>query len=117
MTTKSKNTLRFMKGKSEHRVKKEDIIRLEGKVNYTLVYTKNQSFLSSKTLKEYQYELNSSDFIRTHKSHIINRIHVISTDFQKGQGQVELRTGDKVDVSRRRLREVKRLLSPHRLTL
>jgi two-component system LytT family response regulator len=113
MKSKCTKTLRFIKGKSEYRVKKEDIIRLEGKVNYTFVYTENQSFLSSKTLKEYQHVLNSSDFIRTHKSHIVNRIHVTSTHFQKAQGQVELITGDKVDISRRRLREVKKLLSPH----
>lgn len=117
MNPKSKNTLRFLKGKREHRVKAKDIVRLEGKTNYTFVHTEEQSFLSSKTLKEFQLKLNSNDFIRTHKSHIVNRVHVRSTHIDKGQGMVELTTGEKVEISRRRLSEVKKLLSPHRLTL
>ncbi|MGR3810455.1 LytR/AlgR family response regulator transcription factor [Jiulongibacter sp. NS-SX5] len=117
MNPESNKTLRFLAGNQEFQVNEEEIIRLEGKKNYTFVYTENQAFLSSKTLKTYEMQLSSSEFIRTHKSHLINKSFVRKTYFYAGTGTVELQNGDKVDVSRRRVSEVKKLLSPHRLKI
>jgi two-component system, LytTR family, response regulator len=84
--------------------KPEDIIRLEGESNYTkFFFTSNTSFLISKTLKEYEEILLSHGFIRTHKSHIVNKRHVIN---YSADGLLTMSDMSKVEVSRRRKEEV-----------
>ncbi|MEI7584481.1 LytTR family DNA-binding domain-containing protein [Runella sp.] len=49
------------------------ILRLQAERNYTWIYLQNgQKILSSKTLMHYATIL-PSDFVRVHKSHIVNR--------------------------------------------
>lgn len=80
------------------------IIRLEGESNYTkFFFTNNKTLLTSKTIKEYEEILDGHDFIRVHKSHIINKKHVVK---YTNEGVLTL-TGDvKVEISRRRKEEV-----------
>jgi len=50
------------------------IIRLEGESNYTRFFLdNNQKHLSAKTMKEYEEILLQHNFIRIHKSHLINK--------------------------------------------
>lgn len=56
----------------------EDIIRLEAKSNYTKIFLHNKpSIITSKVLKEYEPLLKPFGFIRTHRSHLINKNYVI----------------------------------------
>lgn len=78
----------------------EDIIRLQADRNYTrLFFRKGSSFLSSKTLLEYEKMLRESGFIRVHKSHLINTMHIAG--YEK-QGIVKMKDDSQIEVSRRK---------------
>lgn len=82
----------------------EEIIRLEGESNYTKFFFKgNKTLLTSRTLKEYEEILSNHGFIRIHKSHIINKAHVVN---YTGDGHLTLVDNSRVEVSRRRREEV-----------
>jgi len=76
-----------------------DIIRCQANDNFTEFHLKDGSKkLISRTLKFYEEMLKDFDFIRIHKSHLINFQYVIK--YLKGKGgQVEMSDGSTVDVS------------------
>jgi len=81
-----------------------EIIRLEGESNYTWFhFAKQKPLLISRTLKEYEEILSGHGFIRVHKSHIVNKEHVISSH---AQGVLVMLDQSRVEVSRRRREEV-----------
>lgn len=82
----------------------EDIIHLQAERNYTrLHFIKGRNFLSSKTLGEYEKMLRDSGFIRVHKSHLINSMHI--SGYEK-QGIVKMKNGAEIEVSRRKRDQV-----------
>lgn len=85
-----------------------EIIRLEGDRNYTnFFFTHNRKLLSSKTLKEYEEILIDKGFVRCHKSHLVNKRFVKEL---KNDNLLYLIDGSSVEISRRRITEVKILL-------
>lgn len=78
------------------------ILRCEGEVNYTCFYfIDNSKLLISKTLVEFEEILQPYGFIRTHKTHLVNLMHVSA--FNKNDGcSLSLSNGTTVPVSRRR---------------
>ena len=89
----------------------EEIIRLEAESNYTRFYfTKQKSLLTSRTLGEYEEILLDYGFIRTHKSHLINRKHVTH---MIGHDTIVMTDESKVEISRRRREEVIAILKDH----
>lgn len=92
----------------EYQFKASDIIRCEADSNYTVIYLKNQKrFVASKTLGDIENMLLSEVFMRIHKSHLVNIRFV--TDF-KDENELILKDNSVVQVSRRRLVEVRRRL-------
>jgi two-component system, LytTR family, response regulator len=86
-----------------------EIIRLEGESNYTRFYFANQKpMLVSRTLKEYEDILAEHDFIRAHKSHLVNKKFVKHLD---KEGLLWLTDGSHIIVSRRKKEEVLKELS------
>ena len=84
--------------------KPEEIIRLEGESNYTKFFFANKAtLLTSHTLKDYEEILINHGFIRIHKSHLVNKLHVVNytTD-----GMLTMSDLSKVEISRRRKEEV-----------
>lgn len=78
----------------------EEIIRMEGEINYTWFHFSNRKpLLISKTLKEYEDLLNDHGFLRIHKSHLINKMHVVN---YTRNGTLTLSDRSQVDISRRR---------------
>jgi two-component system, LytTR family, response regulator len=79
-----------------------DIIHLEAHSNYTTIHFSNHpKITASRTLKEFEELLPADIFFRAHHSHIINLEYV--KRYIKGEGgQVELKNGDYVDISRRK---------------
>jgi two-component system, LytTR family, response regulator len=91
--------------------KPEEIIRLEGEGNYTKFFFANKSsLLTTYTLKNYEDILINYGFIRIHKSHLVNKAHVINYLMD---GMLTMSDYSKVEVSRRRkedvMEELKRL--------
>lgn len=80
----------------------ENIIRFRGAGRYTEVVSvgSQKNILSSKNLGEYakQFEL-YSQFVRVHKSHIVN-LHFVDTYVKTDGGYLILKSGEKVGLSR-----------------
>ncbi len=93
----------------------QDIVYLEAHTNYTCLHTEKHKYITAKTLKEYAAKLNPEEFIRPHKSHIVNKDYIKHATFSYNHGELTLKNGIKISVARRRLKEVKRLLTPYRL--
>ncbi|HET6724078.1 MAG TPA: LytTR family DNA-binding domain-containing protein, partial [Chitinophagaceae bacterium] len=86
-----------------------EIIRLEGESNYTRFHFASQKpMLVSRTLKEYEEILAEHDFIRAHKSHLVNKKFVKHLD---KEGLLWLTDGSHIIVSRRKKEEVLKELS------
>jgi two-component system LytT family response regulator len=87
----------------------DDIIRLEADRTYTIIHLVNKKpFLASKNLKHFEEMLEDSNFIRTHKSHLVN-VNFISK-ISNDKETIELKDGTKVEVSRRKKEEVMKKL-------
>lgn len=83
----------------------EDIIYLQASNNYTNIYhcTKNK-LLVSRTLKDFEEILPAETFLRIHHSSIINKNYV--EKYIRGDGgQVVMRNGNVLDVSKRKKSE------------
>ena len=82
-----------------------NIVHLEAQSNYTMIYFDDQSkLLASRTLKEFEEILPPDTFFRPHNSHIIN-LHFIKRYIRGDGGQVELKNGTYILISRRKKEE------------
>jgi two-component system, LytTR family, response regulator len=87
-----------------HFLTPHEIIRCEAVGNYTKFFTdKSRTYLISKTLGEYDVLLTPHSFIRTHKSHLVNKKFISFIDHD---GFAVLKDNSRVEVSRRRKEEV-----------
>ena len=85
-----------------------EIIRLEADGSYTIFFLKkNKKMIASRTMKDFAALLDEAQFIRVHKSHVINRRCVKSLS---GSHQLVMEDDSVVEVSRRKWEEVKNLL-------
>lgn len=91
----------------------DKIIRCEADLNYTkFILADNKSFVSSKTLKEYEDLLiTHHNFIRVHRSHLVNINYLFKF---KSDGSLVLRDNSVIPVSRRRKEDVMKKLSVSR---
>lgn len=84
--------------------KPEDILRLEGEGGYTnFFFADKTSLLTTYTIKHYENILINYGFIRVHKSHLVNKSHVIN---YRVDGMLTMSDFSKVEISRRRREEV-----------
>jgi two-component system, LytTR family, response regulator len=87
-----------------HYLQPGDIIRCEAVGNYTKFFVEGgKHYLISRTLGEYDVLLAPQHFIRTHKSHLVNKKFISFIDHD---GFAVLKDKSKVEVSRRRKEEV-----------
>lgn len=86
-----------------------DIVRCEGMSNYTKFHFLNHhSITTSKTIKEYEEILLPHQFVRTHKSHLVNAGFVAG--YASATGNLMMKDGSLVEISRRRKKEVLEVL-------
>lgn len=79
-----------------------DIVHIAADSNYSIFYLYNgEKITVSKVLKEYEEILPEHQFIRVHKSSIINLDYVLDYNSRNGL-EVTLKNGDRIAVSRRR---------------
>lgn len=89
-----------------------DLVYLEGDGNYTYLHTSDgKCYLMSKTLKSYEQVLDGLGFVRIHKSSIVN-IKYLTAIFTDPDRYIRLVSGKEIAVSRRKIKDVARLLSP-----
>jgi two-component system LytT family response regulator len=86
------------------------IIRLEAQSNYTVIYFDDQpKMMASRTLKDFEEILPMDTFFRIHNSHIINLLFI--KKYIRGDGgQVEMKNGDHILVSRRKKDEFLKII-------
>jgi len=88
----------------------DEILRLEADRSYTHIHlVKKRPFIASKTLKHFEEMLEEFQFIRTHKSHLVNPRHI--TRLSNDNEFVMLTDGSKVEVSRRKKEDVQKQLN------
>jgi two-component system LytT family response regulator len=80
----------------------DDIIHIEADSNYSIFYLSNEETITvSKVLKEYEEILPDHQFVRIHKSSIVNLNYLKEYNSRNGT-EVVLKNGQKIAVSRRR---------------
>jgi two-component system LytT family response regulator len=84
------------------------IIRCQAESNYTRFYLENrQEILVSRTLKEFETAFESCGFIRSHQSHLVNPLHILTLVKRDG-GYLKMSDGASVPISKARREEVGR---------
>lgn len=92
----------------EHQFLAHDIIRCEADSNYTEIHLVNKrKFLASKTLGDIEEMLSKENFMRIHKSHLVNSAHITQLT---SQDELLMTDKTRIPISRRRLQEVKELV-------
>lgn len=87
----------------------DDILCLHAEGSYTEIVLKGRKpFVASKILKHFEDMLESAQFIRTHKSHLVNQTHI--KGMTADRDHVVLSDGSRVEISRRKKEEVMQLL-------
>lgn len=88
----------------------KDIVYIEGKGNYSLVYlaTKKEVYIA-KTLKKFESHFRMHKFIRIHKSFLVNQENISSVN-ASNFNQITTSLGNTLLVSRRKLAHVKQKL-------
>jgi len=90
--------------KGTHFFNLDDIIRLESSSNYTAIFTvHNKKILASKVLKEFAALLVPLGFVRTHRSHLINKRHIKSIE---PSGLIIMNDASVAEISRRKKKAV-----------
>jgi two-component system, LytTR family, response regulator len=80
------------------------IIRLEAKSNYTSFYFRDHKpIMSARVLKDYARQLEPFGFIRTHRSHLVNKSYIHFVD--KG-GNIVMEDRFRAEISRRKKKKV-----------
>ena len=88
----------------------QDVYYLEAADDYVKVHTKDGSFLKNKTMSHFEKTLDPQQFVRSHRSYIVNIQQITRIDpYEKDNHIAILKSGAKVPVSRNgyvKLREV-----------
>ena len=87
-------------------IDKESIIRIEADGSYCNVYLTNGTKQTvSKPLCRIEKLLNSSNYFRTHHSHLVNSNHIVMLQYEDG-GYLQMSDGSQVPIARRRRRNL-----------
>ena len=88
-----------------HLIDVDNIIRCESDNYYTIIFFKDgTNLMVSKTLKDMEQRLEEYDFVRTHKSHLVNMRCI--QNFIKDEMMVLMTDGTKVPVSKRKKEKI-----------
>jgi two-component system, LytTR family, response regulator len=79
----------------------EDVLFLEASDDYVKIHTKDGTFLKNKTMAHFESSLDVQQFVRTHRSYIVNIHQVTRIDpYEKESYVAILKSGAKVPVSK-----------------
>ena len=78
-----------------------DVLYLEAADDYVKIHTREGYFLKNKTMSHFEQSLDSTSFVRSHRSYIVNVQEITRIDpYEKDNHVAILRSGAKVPVSR-----------------
>jgi two-component system LytT family response regulator len=83
-----------------------DIIKLESESNYTILYLENnKKIIASKTLSIFEEMLEPLNFLRVHRSFVINLTKIKNIESESGNYLAKMSDNSKVEISRRKKKE------------
>ena len=89
----------------------QDVHYLEAADDFVKVFTKEGYFLKNKTMSHFEQVLDPSQFVRSHRSYIVNLQQITRIDpYEKDSHVAILRSGAKVPVSRTGYPKLKAIL-------
>jgi putative methionine-R-sulfoxide reductase with GAF domain len=92
-----------------YKLNKSDIVRVEADGNYCIVFTNSGlRIMLAKTLKNIEKEINSRQFIRPHKSHLVNSKYITA----HANNELFLTDNTAIQISVRKQSLIKKLLLP-----
>jgi two-component system LytT family response regulator len=86
-----------------------EIVRCEADDNYTLIFLPQQKHVISRTLKDVEETLKAYNFMRVHKSHLVNLDKVVRYQKQEG-GVLILQDNSQIPVGRQTKEELEKRL-------
>lgn len=95
-----------------HVISTQDINYLEAQDDYVMIYTADDRFLKQQTMKYFEKHLDADQFIRVHRSYIVN-VHGIERiePYEKTNYILILKDGNKIPVSRSGMQLMKEKLN------
>ena len=111
---KQKNFFRLMVATSEGTffLYPEEIVRLEASSNYTMIhFTNGDKIITAKVLKSFEAILEPMGFVRTHRTHLVNRNYI---SFVTPDGRLKMSDDSTAEISRRMKSKVMRVLRARR---
>ncbi len=79
----------------------EDIQYLEAADDYVKIHTREGSFLKNKTMGHFETVLSKNQFVRTHRSYMVNITEITRIDpYEKDNHLAMLKSGERVPVSK-----------------
>jgi two-component system LytT family response regulator len=89
----------------------QDVFYLEAADDYVKIHTQEGYFLKNKTMTHFEQSLDGQQFVRSHRSYIVNVQHITRIDpYEKDNHVAILRSGTKVPVSRSGYGKLKEVL-------
>lgn len=92
--------IRILQGSRLIRVPLVEIIFIRAESNYSRIFLKNGiEYFTSKTLKSWAQEIKDADFLRCHRSFLINKQEIVEVN--RHAYHIVMRNGEEIPVSRR----------------
>jgi hypothetical protein len=96
-------------------VKVSTVERLQGCDDHVAVVSNGRSLLASYRLAELESSLDANQFIRIHRSHIVNLAHVAAVErLDANRDVVLMKSGDRIAASRKGTATLRRRIHPQR---
>ncbi|HOI32977.1 MAG TPA: LytTR family DNA-binding domain-containing protein, partial [Bacteroidales bacterium] len=99
-------------GNQIHVISIEDIIQLEAQDDYVMIHTPEGRFMKKDTMSYMEQHLPAEQFIRIHRSNIVQIKHIKKMEqYGKESYVIILSNGNQVNVSKSRIKDLKRELN------
>jgi two-component system, LytTR family, response regulator len=90
----------------------DDILYMEAADDFVKIYTRKGHWLKNKTMAHFEQQLDTSKFIRVHRSYIVNISEITRLDpYEKDSHILLLKSGEKIPVSKTGMVKLKEVLS------
>ncbi|MGK9475180.1 LytR/AlgR family response regulator transcription factor [Melioribacter sp. OK-6-Me] len=89
-----------------------EIIYIEAQDDYVMLHTERGKFLKQKTMRWFEKNLNSDNFLRLHRSFIARLDAIVQLEpYEKESYKAILKNGDKISVSKSGYQRLKKLMN------
>lgn len=88
-----------------------EVSMIEAQDDYVMIYTKTRKYLKQQTMKFFENHLNNKDFVRIHRSYIVNISEILKIEpFEKDAYIVVMKNHERIRASRTGYKNLKEVL-------